>query len=178
MRAMQLFTPLVLSIALFGCSKTEQPTQQTQSSAPAPTAPASNTATATNNTATADVSAMTPEQHITAREDIMGSWGKASKAIRGMVENPASFNADELKTLAQQYSQDPWVHFPETAKGDSKPEIWSDNAKFQQEIDKFKKAVSDFQAVTATATSIDNVKEQFGQVGASCKSCHESFKKD
>lgn len=178
MPAMKIVAPLMLSLALFGCNKAEQPAQ-TQP-APAPTTSASTPATASSATATATATAtnMTPEQHMDAREDIMQSWGKSSKAIRGMVENPASFNADELKTLAQQYSQDPWVHFPDTAKGDSKPEIWSDNAKFQQEIDKFKKAVSDFQAVTATATSIDSVKEQFGQVGASCKSCHDSFKKD
>lgn len=174
---MKLFTPVILTLALMGCNKTEQTAQPpAESATPVQTAPASQPETNTSNTATA--TAMTPEQHITTREDIMQSWGKSSKAIRGMVENPSSFNAEELKTLAEQFNQDPWVHFPDTAKGESKPEIWSDNAKFQQEIDKFKKAVGDFQTVATTATSVDSFKEQFGQVGASCKSCHESFKKD
>ena len=46
------------------------------------------------------------------------------------------------------------------------------------QIDKYKTAASALNAAAATATSADMVKTQQADVGASCKSCHEKFKKD
>lgn len=180
-------TPLMLAIALVGCNKTEKTADVPAVASPtAPTqvAPVNNTATATANsantaTAVANTANMTPDQHKDAREDIMKSWGKASKAMGGMVKNPSTFNAGTFKAEADKLNQDPWGHFGAgTEGGESKPTVWSDSATFQQEIDKFKKASSALITAAGTATSVDGVKAQFGDVGASCKSCHDKFKED
>lgn len=136
--------------------------------------------TATNvATATAVDPNMTPAQHQDAREDIMKQFGRASKALRAMTEDPSKFNVDELKQHVQTLSQEPWGHFPETAKGgESKDEIWTNPTEFQAQIDKYKSAVTALNTAVSSATSIDSVKAQIADVGASCKSCHTQFKID
>lgn len=184
---LKLTTPLMLAIALVGCNKTEKTTETP--AVASPTTPAvvpatNNSATATPDsantaTAVANTANMTPEQHKDAREDIMKSWGKASKAMGAMVKNPSTFNASTFKAEADKLNQDPWGHFGAgTEGGESKATVWSDNATFQQEIDKYKKVSSALITAAGTATSVDGVKAQFGDVGASCKSCHEKFKED
>lgn len=166
MQAVKLFSPLLLAIALVGCNKEE--------SAKAPEAPATTQATASSASAT---SATT--DHISAREDIMGSFAGAMKSMRGMTEDPSKFNAEEVKKHAETLSQDVWVHFPDTAKGGgSKDEVWTQPEQFKAEIEKYKSAVEAFKTASQNATSIDAVKAQFGEVGASCKSCHTAFKLD
>ncbi|WP_019519492.1 c-type cytochrome [Faucicola boevrei] len=138
-------------------------------------------ASATSNVAkaTAVDPNMTPAQHQDAREDIMKQYSRASKALRGMTEDPSKFNADELKQHAQTLSQDPWVHFPATAKGgEAKDDVWTNPEEFQAQIDKYKSAVTVLNTAVVSATSIDAVKTQIADVGASCKSCHTQFKAD
>lgn len=201
MNAIKFATPLMLALALVGCNKktetasndpapaastttttttttTQQPTTITAQSGTA-------TATATVGSATAtatdpNVANMTADQHKDAREDIMKSWGKANKAMNAMVKDPTKFDAQVIKTNAAKMAQDnPWVHFPESAKGgESKDAVWTDAAGFQQEIDRYKTAISALNTAAQSATNIDGVKTQIGDVGASCKSCHEKFKED
>ena len=186
--AIKFATPLIIAMALVGCNKKET----AQTTAPAASAPATTTITATDNgaTATANVGTatatatavdpnMTPEQHKKAREKIMKEFKHTNQTIGAMVKNPNKFDAAVVKAEAAKLNQDVWVHYPETAKGgDAKDEIWTDKAGFQQQIDKFKTAASALNAAAATATSVDGIKTQFGDVGASCKSCHDKFKKD
>ncbi|MFW2176721.1 MULTISPECIES: c-type cytochrome [unclassified Moraxella] len=187
MNMTKIALPLALSMALFGCNKAEQKTE-----APAPaTEPATITASANGATATATVNSantatatavdpnMTPEQHKDAREKIMKDWSKANKAMGAMVKDPTKFNAEQFKAEANKLNQDPWGHFADNAKGgDAKDAIWTDKAGFQQEIDKYKSAMTALTTATTTATNVDGVKAQFGDVGASCKSCHDKFKAD
>lgn len=202
MQAIKIFTPLLLSVALFGCNQakdtatdTANKAVDTATTAVNTTASAvsnstqvvgsavSETASAVVNTTTSVANAvnpnMTPAEHQDAREDIMKQYGRTSKALRGMTEDPAKFNADELKKHVETLKQDPWGHFQDTAKGgDAKEEIWINPAEFQAQVDKYKTAVSALETAAANATSIDAVKAQIGDVGASCKSCHEKFKED
>lgn len=165
MQALKLFSPLLLVVALAGCNKQEPAKAPETATAPV----ASSTASATP--ATTD--------HITAREDIMGSYGDTMKAMRAISEDPSKFNAEEVKKHAETLSQDPWAHFPDTAKGgDAKEEVWTQPEQFKAEIDKYKSAVEAFKTASQNATSFDAVKAQFAEVGASCKSCHTGFKVD
>lgn len=167
MQALKIFSPLLLVVALSGCNK-EEPAK----------APESATASTSASTSTIS-STLATTDHISAREDIMGSFGGVMKSMRGMTEDPSKFNADEVKKHAETLSQDVWVHFPDTAKGgNAKEEIWTQPDQFKAEIDKFKTAVEAFKTASQNATSIDAVKSQFGEVGASCKSCHTGFKVD
>ena len=184
MQAIKIFTPLLLSVALFGCNQAKDTATDTANKAvDTATTAVNTTASAVSNTTTSVANAvnpnMTPAEHQDAREDIMKQYGRTSKALRGMTEDPAKFNADELKKHVETLKQDPWGHFPDTAKGgDAKEEIWINPAEFQAQVDKYKTAVSALETAAANATSIDAVKAQIGDVGASCKSCHEKFKED
>lgn len=88
----------------------------------------------------------------------------------------AAENADLVAALAKQ----PWTAFGEgTDKGETraKPEIWKDSAKFKEAADKFQAEALKLQAATKTG-SLDAVKTAFGATGASCKACHDNFRKD
>jgi cytochrome c556 len=88
----------------------------------------------------------------------------------------AAENADLVATLAKL----PWAAFPEgTDKGDTraKPEIWKDAAKFKEDADKFQAEALKLQAAAKTG-NLDAIKTAFGATGASCKACHDTFRKD
>lgn len=159
MQAWKIATPLLIALALVGCNKAEQ---------------AQNSAATQTNTGTA-----TTTQHQDAREDIMKSWSKASKAMGAMVKDPTTFDAAKFKAEAETLNQDPWGHFgPDTKGGDALDTVWTDSAGFQQHIDKYKAAATALTTAAATATSVDGVKAQFADVSASCKGCHDKFKAD
>ena len=178
MKLSHAITPLIMSLALLGCNKAEK-VENTDNSVPAQANAATVTASSDGAVATATVANATPEAHKKAREKIMKEWGKANKLMGSMIKDPTKFDAAEFKAAAAKLDQDVWVHFPADAKGgESKDTVWSDAAGFQAQIDKYKTAASALNAAAATATSADMVKTQQADVGASCKSGHEKFKKD
>jgi len=88
----------------------------------------------------------------------------------------AAENADLVATMAKL----PWAAFPEGSdKGDTraKPEIWKDAAKFKEDADKFQLESAKLQAAAKTG-NLDAIKTAFGATGASCKACHDTFRKD
>lgn len=182
--AIKFATPLLVAMALVGCNKKEAAQTTTTASAPVTTTVTTNNGTATTTTvATATATTvdpnMTPEQHKEAREKIMKAWKHTNQTIGAMVKDPSKFDAATVKTEAAALNQNPWVHFPDTAKGgEARDDIWTDAAGFQQQVDKFKAAATALNTAAGTATSVDGIKAQFSEVGASCKSCHDKYKKD
>jgi cytochrome c556 len=88
----------------------------------------------------------------------------------------AAENADIVATL----SKLPWAAFGEgTDKGDTraKPEIWKESAKFKEASDKMQADIAKLN-VAAKAGNVDALKAAFGPAAASCKACHDSFRKD
>ena len=88
----------------------------------------------------------------------------------------AAENADLVATLAKL----PWAAFPEgTDKGDTraKPEIWKDADKFKEAADKLQAESLKLQAAAKTG-NLDAIKTAFAATGASCKACHDNFRKD
>jgi len=76
----------------------------------------------------------------------------------------------------------PWAGFgPGTDKGANptraKPEIWTENAKFKGHADKMQAEVQKLAAAAKTG-NLDNLKSAFGPAAASCKACHDDFRKD
>ncbi|HFC5922045.1 TPA: cytochrome c, partial [Neisseria meningitidis] len=51
----------------------------------------------------------------------------------------------------------------------------SDGAKFEAEKTKFAAAVEKLNAAAQTG-KLDEIKAAYGETGASCKSCHDSFR--
>jgi cytochrome c556 len=88
----------------------------------------------------------------------------------------ASDNADVVATL----SKLPWAAFGEgTDKGDTraKPEIWKEAAKYKEAADKMQAEIVKLNTA-AKAGNIDALKVAFGPAAASCKACHDNFRKD
>jgi cytochrome c556 len=88
----------------------------------------------------------------------------------------AADNADVVATL----SKLPWTAFGEgTDKGDTraKPEIWKEAAKYKEAADKMQAEIVKLNTA-AKAGNIDALKVAFGPAAASCKACHDNFRKD
>ena len=88
----------------------------------------------------------------------------------------AAENADVVATL----SKLPWAAFGEgTDKGDTraKPEIWKEAAKYKEAADKMQAEIVKLNTA-AKAGNIDALKAAFGPAAASCKACHDNFRKD
>jgi cytochrome c556 len=72
----------------------------------------------------------------------------------------------------------PWeAMVPNSASGDTrlKPEALANAAEFKQAADKMNAETA--KLVTASA-SLDTLRTQLGATGASCKGCHDKFRKD
>ena len=85
-------------------------------------------------------------------------------------------NADIVAVMAKL----PWAAFGEgTDKGDTraKPEIWKEAVKYKDAADKMQAEIVKLNAA-AKAGNIDALKAAFGPAAASCKACHDAFRKD
>lgn len=73
------------------------------------------------------------------------------------------------------------LYVPGTDKGTgwettrAKPEIWADKEKLGKVAVSFNKEANEMAKVAATG-NVDAIKEQFGKLGATCKSCHDDFR--
>ena len=88
----------------------------------------------------------------------------------------AADNADLVATL----SKLPWAAFGEgTDKGETraKPEIWKEAAKYKEASDKMQAEIAKLNTA-AKAGNVDALKAAFGPAAASCKACHDNFRKE
>lgn len=88
----------------------------------------------------------------------------------------AASNADVVAAM----SKLPWAAFGEgTDKGDTraKPEIWKEPAKYKEAADKMQAEIVKLNTA-AQAGNMDALKAAFGPAAATCKACHDNFRKD
>lgn len=88
----------------------------------------------------------------------------------------AAENAEVVSALAKL----PWTAFGDgTDKGETraKPEIWKESAKFKEASDKMVTEIGKLNTA-AKAGNLDALKAAFGPAAASCKACHDNFRKD
>jgi cytochrome c556 len=88
----------------------------------------------------------------------------------------AAENAEIVATLGKL----PWAAFGEgTDKGETraKPEIWKEAAKYKEASDKMQIEMAKLNTA-AKAGNVDALKAAFGPAAASCKACHDNFRKD
>lgn len=106
-------------------------------------------------------------------------FGRLGAMANGRVPHDAKMgaeNADVVLTL----SKLPWAAFGEgTDKGDTraKPEIWKEAAKYKEAADKMQAEIGKLK-VAAKSGNINALKAAFGPAAASCKACHDNFRKD
>lgn len=74
----------------------------------------------------------------------------------------------------------PWAAFGEgTDKGETraKPEIWKETSKFKDASEKMQAEIVKLNAA-AKVGNLDALKVAFGPAAATCKACHDNFRKD
>lgn len=153
---------------------------QNSSSAPATSAPA---AAETSAPATASGSALSPKEAVKEREKLMESFKKDAGTMGKMVKGETPYDAAAFQAAADNLAANadkPWAHYtPESANEESeaKPEVWSKPDEFKQAIEKFTAAAAALKTAAASG-KLDDVKKPFGDVGQSCKSCHDTFRAD
>jgi cytochrome c556 len=118
---------------------------------------------------------------IAARQALMKANGKNAGAVSKIVKGEAPFDAAIVKAAFDQWDETaqklPSL-FPDSSKtGDTRalPAIWTERAKFEADIAKFKKDVDDNRA--KAMTGVDGLKVALGIIGKDCGSCHETFRK-
>ena len=119
-----------------------------------------------------------PEQAIKYRQSTMilisSHFGRMQPVIKGQAPyDKAAIQANiaVLSTLAAL----PWQAFPEgTQSKTALADIWKDPAGFKAAQEKFTNAVAKLSAAADTG-DLAMIKSSFGEVGASCKSCHDSY---
>lgn len=106
-------------------------------------------------------------------------FGRLGAMANGRVPYDAKVAADNADVVAT-LSKLPWAAFGEgTDKGDTraKPEIWKEAAKYKEASDKMQAEIVKLNTA-AKAGNIDALKAAFGPAAASCKACHDNFRKD
>lgn len=102
--------------------------------------------------------------------------------IGAMVNGKAPFDAAAAASNAQLVEQVgtlPWAGFVAGSEdgSKSKPEVWTNAAKFKEAADKFRAESAKLSAAAKTGNP-DQLKTAFGATAATCKGCHDTFKKD
>ena len=122
------------------------------------------------------------EARTTAFKTMMPEYSSMGKMVKG----EEAYDVEKFKTAAAAFaaeSQEPFKHFERDAAVDGKPQdgdalpaVWAQPEQFKAEEDKFRAAVENLNA-KAQAGNLDEIKVAYGDVGASCKACHDTFRK-
>lgn len=117
---------------------------------------------------------------VKARQDSMKSWSDAMGIMGDMIEAPDTFDAAVFRDQAAFLAEDatsPWSHFEDQeAVGNSTEAVWVDVDSFRAEADNFQQVTAQLDVAAQGANSVADVQPAFGDVGASCKSCHTDFR--
>jgi len=121
-----------------------------------------------------------PQDAVSYRQSAMtlmaAHFGRLVAVARGTAPNdPAQVkeNAHVLQVLASL----PWPAYgPGMQGGNSKPEVWSDAAGFKQKHEALETHIAALSAAADTG-DIAKLRAAVGAVGASCKACHDAYRK-
>ncbi len=106
-------------------------------------------------------------------------FGRVAAMANGRVPFDAKVAADNAE-IAALMSKLPFAGFVNgTDKGDTKakPEIWAEKDKFLAGATKMQDELAKLN-VAAKGGSLDAIKAAAGDVGKSCKSCHDDYRKE
>ncbi|MFT3719079.1 c-type cytochrome [Pseudorhodoferax sp.] len=123
------------------------------------------------------------EDAIKYRQGALFVMGQHFSRLGAMANGRAPFDAKaaaENADLVLTLSHLPWAGFvPGSDKGAStraEPAVWTENDKFKAAAEKFQGEAVKLAAAAKTG-SLDNLKAAFGPTAASCKACHDNFRK-
>ncbi len=121
-----------------------------------------------------------PEDAIKYRQSAYTLMASHFQRIQSVIKGETPFDQVQVKAnvdLVKTLSMLPWGAFePGTEGGAARPEIWSDAQGFKQAQQKFEDTVGKL-SVAADTGDMAKLRTAFGEVGASCKACHDSYRK-
>lgn len=124
-----------------------------------------------------------PEDAIKYRQGALFVMGQHFSRLGAMANGRAPFDANAAAENADAVlalSKLPWAGFAAgTDKGaptKADPAIWAESAKFQAAAQKMQGEVVKLAAAAKTG-NLDSLKAAFGPAAASCKACHDDFRK-
>ena len=120
-----------------------------------------------------------PEDAIKYRQSALSVMGTHFSRLGAMANGKMPFDAKSAQESAEIVafmSKLPWAGFGAgTEGGKSKPEVWKEQAKFNDLAGKMEAEAVKLNAA-AKAGNVDSLKAAFGPAASSCKSCHDSFR--
>ena len=120
-----------------------------------------------------------PEDAIKYRQSALFVMGQHFSRIGAMANGKVPFDAKaaaEDADIVADMAKLPWAGFGAgTEGGKAKPEIWKEQAKFNDLSGKMEAEAVKLNAAAKTG-NLDNLKTAFGPAANSCKSCHDSFR--
>jgi len=124
-----------------------------------------------------------PEDAVKYRKAALTLLGNHFGHLGAMASGRAPFDAKTAAADADVIalvSKLPWTAFgPGTDKGETRarPEIWKEQAKFNDAAEKMQAEVTKLAAAAKTG-NLDNLKAAFGPTARTCKACHDDFRED
>lgn len=120
------------------------------------------------------------EDAIKYRQSALSMLGTHMGRLQPVLKGQVAFDAAAVKAnvaVIQTLSTLPWSAFGAGTQGSSsaKTEIWSDTAGFKAAQQKFEAAVVQLSAA-ADSGDLNKLRSAAGDVGASCKACHDSYR--
>ncbi|MCB5189145.1 cytochrome c [Methylobacillus arboreus] len=121
-----------------------------------------------------------PEEEIRYRQSVFNVIGRNFNALGAIAKGERPYDqAFAVKTanLVELLAPLPFGSFgPGTDKGAlhrSDAKIWTDQAKYKEATDKFLAEVS---KLSTSAKDLNSLKAQVGEIGKTCKGCHDDFR--
>lgn len=113
----------------------------------------------------------------TAFKAMMPDFSSMGKMVKG----EETYDVEKFKTHAAAFAENgkkPFEFFQNDPQGngDALPNIWEKPAEYKAEEDKFLAAIDNLNA-KAQAGNLEEIKVAYGEVGASCKSCHDTYRR-
>lgn len=120
-----------------------------------------------------------PEDAIKYRQSALSVLGTHFSRLGAMANGKIPFDAKSAQESAEVVafmSKLPWAGFGAgTEGGKAKPEVWKEQAKFNDLAGKMEAEAVKLNAA-GKAGNVDALKAAFGPAANSCKSCHDSFR--
>lgn len=124
-----------------------------------------------------------PEDAIKYRKAAFTVMANHFGRVAAMANGKVPFDAAAVQANAEivaTMSKLPYAGFIEgTSNGETKakPEIWTEQDKFKAAASKMQEEVAKLNTV-AKGGNIDQIKAAVGDVGKSCKACHDNYRKE
>lgn len=125
-----------------------------------------------------------PEDAVKYRQSAMFLMSQHFGRIGGMANGRIPFDgkgAAENAEVVSEMSKMPWqayvVGTDKVANTRAKSEIWSEQAKFNEYNQRLMSDTTKLLAAAKT-NNLDNLKKAFGDTAATCKACHDNFRRD